>query len=71
MTTMTTRRATARRDYCARHARREGGQDGPRRDRQHNTGSYGGVNESTIHVDCVFSDPEIEADGERIELSVS
>ena len=36
-----------------------------------NTGSYGGVNESTIHVDCVFSDPEIEADGERIELSVS
>jgi hypothetical protein len=36
-----------------------------------NTGSYGGVNESTIHVDCVFSEPQIEADGEPIELPVS
>jgi hypothetical protein len=33
-----------------------------------NTGSYGGVNESTIHVDCVFSEPQIEADGEPVEL---
>ncbi|HET7856073.1 MAG TPA: aminopeptidase [Gaiellaceae bacterium] len=33
-----------------------------------NTGQYGGVNESTIHVDCVFSKPELEADGKRIEL---
>jgi leucyl aminopeptidase (aminopeptidase T) len=33
-----------------------------------NTGIYGGVNESPIHVDCVFSEPEIEADGEPIEL---
>ena len=33
-----------------------------------NTGSFGGANESTIHVDCVFSEPQIEADGERIEL---
>jgi hypothetical protein len=35
-----------------------------------NTGSYGGVNESTIHVDCVFSEPQIEADGEPIELPI-
>lgn len=33
-----------------------------------NTGSYGGVNSSSIHVDCVFSEPEIEADGEPVEL---
>jgi Thermophilic metalloprotease (M29) len=33
-----------------------------------NTGSYGGVNESTIHVDCIFSGPEIEADGEPVRL---
>jgi 2,5-dihydroxypyridine 5,6-dioxygenase len=36
-----------------------------------NTGSYGGVNDSTIHVDCVFSEPQIEADGEPIELGAS
>ena len=35
-----------------------------------NTGPYGGVNLSPIHVDCVFSEPEIEADGERVELPV-
>jgi Thermophilic metalloprotease (M29) len=35
-----------------------------------NTGSYGGINESTIHVDCVFSEPQIEADGEPIELPI-
>ena len=33
-----------------------------------NTGSYGGVNSSTIHVDCIFSGPEIEADGEPVTL---
>ena len=30
-----------------------------------NTGAYGGANEATIHVDCVFSGPELEADGAR------
>ncbi len=35
-----------------------------------NTGSYGGVNESSIHVDCVFSEPTIEADGEPVELPI-
>jgi len=35
-----------------------------------NTGLYGGVNESTIHVDCVFSKPTIEADGEPVRLPV-
>jgi hypothetical protein len=35
-----------------------------------NTGSYGGVNQSSIHVDCVFSEPEIEADGQLVELPV-
>jgi hypothetical protein len=35
-----------------------------------NTGLYGGVNESSIHVDCVFSEPTIEADGEPVELPV-
>jgi 2,5-dihydroxypyridine 5,6-dioxygenase len=33
-----------------------------------NTGPYGGDNEATIHIDCVFSEPEIEADGKRVEL---
>jgi leucyl aminopeptidase (aminopeptidase T) len=33
-----------------------------------NTGPYGGDNEATIHVDCVFSEPEVEADGRRVEL---
>ena len=33
-----------------------------------NTGQYGGTNVSTIHVDCVFSEPEIEADGQLVEL---
>jgi Thermophilic metalloprotease (M29) len=35
-----------------------------------NTGSFGGVNASTIHVDCVFSEPQIEADGEPVRLPV-
>lgn len=33
-----------------------------------NTGSYGGDNEASIHVDLIFSAPEVEADGRRIEL---
>jgi hypothetical protein len=33
-----------------------------------NTGSYGGDNEASIHVDMIFSLPELEADGRRIEL---
>ncbi len=33
-----------------------------------NTGSYGGVNEAKIHVDCVFSEPELEADGRPVDL---
>jgi hypothetical protein len=33
-----------------------------------NTGSYGGDNEAEIHVDCVFSDPQVEADGRPIQL---
>jgi Thermophilic metalloprotease (M29) len=33
-----------------------------------NTGPYGGDNEATIHVDCVFSEPEVEADGKRVVL---
>jgi len=33
-----------------------------------NTGPYGGDNEATIHVDCVFSLPAVEADGRPISL---
>src|ERR671925_581244 len=33
-----------------------------------NTGSYGGDNEAGIHVDCVFSAPQVEADGRPIPL---
>ena len=33
-----------------------------------NLGQYGGTNESTIHVDCVFAEPELEADGAPIGL---
>jgi leucyl aminopeptidase (aminopeptidase T) len=33
-----------------------------------NTGSYGGDNEAGIHVDCVFSAPQVEADGRPIQL---
>jgi Thermophilic metalloprotease (M29) len=33
-----------------------------------NTGSYGGDNEATIHVDCVFSEPTVEADGRPVDL---
>jgi hypothetical protein len=33
-----------------------------------NTGSYGGDNEAAIHIDCIFSDPQVEADGRPIQL---
>lgn len=33
-----------------------------------NTGPYGGDNDATIHVDCIFSAPEVEADGRPIPL---
>jgi hypothetical protein len=33
-----------------------------------NTGSYGGDNEASIHVDCIFSGPVIDADGRRVQL---
>ena len=33
-----------------------------------NTGSYGGDNEAEIHVDCVFSSPQVTADGRPIQL---
>ena len=33
-----------------------------------NTGSYGGDNEASIHVDCVFAAPQLEVDGRTVEL---
>ena len=33
-----------------------------------NTGSYGGDNEASIHVDMIFALPELEADGVPVEL---
>jgi hypothetical protein len=33
-----------------------------------NTGAYGGDNEAAIHVDMIFSGPQVEADGRRIDL---
>jgi aminopeptidase len=33
-----------------------------------NTGPYGGDNEATIHIDCVFSQPRVEADGRPVQL---
>lgn len=33
-----------------------------------NTGSYGGDNEATIHVDCIFSGPVIEVDGRSVDI---
>lgn len=33
-----------------------------------NTGSYGGDNEAAIHVDCIFSEPVVEADGRPVDL---
>ena len=35
-----------------------------------NTGPYGGSNQSSIHVDCIFSEPTIEVDGEPVELPI-
>jgi hypothetical protein len=36
-----------------------------------NTGSFGGDNEASIHVDCVFSEPVVEADGKPVDLPYS
>jgi hypothetical protein len=33
-----------------------------------NTGVFGGDNEASIHVDCVFSDPVIDVDGRQVQL---
>jgi hypothetical protein len=33
-----------------------------------NTGPYGGDNEASIHVDCVFSGPQVETDGRPIQV---
>ncbi len=33
-----------------------------------NTGPYGGDNEAIIHVDCIFSGPELEADGRPVSI---
>jgi hypothetical protein len=33
-----------------------------------NDGRFGGTNEAEIHVDCVFSGPQVEVDGRRVEL---
>ena len=33
-----------------------------------NTGTYGGDNEAKIHVDCIFSEPTVWADGQLVEL---
>ncbi|MGZ4389997.1 MAG: aminopeptidase, partial [Gaiellaceae bacterium] len=33
-----------------------------------NTGSYGGDNEASIHVDCIFSAPTITVDGTPLDL---
>lgn len=33
-----------------------------------NTGTYGGDNEATIHVDCIFSAPVVEADGLPVDI---
>jgi hypothetical protein len=35
-----------------------------------NTGPYGGRNQSSIHVDCIFSEPTIEVDGGPVELPI-
>ena len=34
-----------------------------------NTGPYGGTNDAKIHVDCVFSLPQIEVDGRPLTVS--
>lgn len=33
-----------------------------------NIGFFGGTNESSIHVDCVFSEPQLEVDGRPVEI---
>jgi leucyl aminopeptidase (aminopeptidase T) len=36
-----------------------------------NTGAYGGDNDAAIHVDCIFSEPQLEADGTPVSLPVT
>jgi len=36
-----------------------------------NTGGFGGDNEAAIHVDCIFSEPFVEADGQPVDLPYS
>jgi hypothetical protein len=36
-----------------------------------NTGGMGGDNEAAIHVDCIFSKPQVEADGRPVDLPYS
>jgi Thermophilic metalloprotease (M29) len=36
-----------------------------------NTGGFGGDNEASIHVDCIFSEPLLEADGRPVDLPYS
>ncbi|MDQ3778278.1 MAG: aminopeptidase [Actinomycetota bacterium] len=36
-----------------------------------NTGPYGGDNDAAIHVDCVFSAPELEVDGRAVDLPIA
>jgi hypothetical protein len=36
-----------------------------------NTGAYGGDNEAAIHLDCIFSEPVVEADGRPVDLPYS
>ncbi len=33
-----------------------------------NVGQYGGMNASTIHIDCIFSEPQLEVDGRPVEI---
>jgi hypothetical protein len=33
-----------------------------------NIGPYGGTNESSIHVDCIFSEPQLEVDGRPVAI---
>ena len=33
-----------------------------------NTGPYGDDNEAAIHVDCVFSEPQLEVDGRSVDI---
>ena len=35
-----------------------------------NTGPYGGDNDAAIHVDCIFSAPDVEVDGRAVDLPI-